>query len=328
MTKLLETYLKIGFEEPNKSEMQRLVQRNVPRELSTEFDGRTEPVRELLLSTAIESTTLIQTEMYNTVMQGARMAQCFRQAVPVFQMKANSLTMPYGATSTYAGMVAEGAEVPISSQDYNVITFTAHKYAARPVITTEMIDDGLYDAIALEVEYAGESIENSLNQLALTEMLDGAGNEQDCDVSGTPTVADAGVKAIAAGMSLMKEDKMKPDTIVMSPGFEAVLLQEYLPSNYVGSDVAATGRVPSLLGLKPYMCDVADASSSYTWGYSSDGYIGAIILDTRKCGGIGMRQDIRITEYKDPIRDLQGAVLTARFDADSVLANAICRIEY
>jgi hypothetical protein len=321
MTRLLSTYLRLGLEEPGAAETKRIVEA-LPRELTAYHDGKIEPVRELLLSTAIESTTLIQSEMYATVQEGAKFAQVMRNAVPVFQMKANQLSFPYGATGTYAGKVAEGAEIPIANQDYNIVSFTAQKYGVRPVITKEMVEDSLYDAIGMEVRYAGESVENSLNQLMLTELLDGAGNEHDASGS------DLGIKSVSKAIGLIKADHFKPDTIVMAPEFETGLRGELPLTSYPGAESVSNGGAPPTMGLRSFVCDVADDSSTYTWEYNSDGDIGAVVFDSRKCGGIGMRRDITIERYADPIRDLMGMSVSARFDADTVFANAISRIEY
>lgn len=328
MTRLLETYLKLVLEEPRGTALQGIVEREIPRELGAyDADGKLVPVRELLLSEGIESS-LIQAEMYSTVLQGARQAQCFRQAIPTFQMKSKQLTFPYGSTGAYANKTGEGAEARIGNQDYATLTFTAEKYTVRPVISDEMIADSLYDAMALEIEYAGTALENSLNQVMLTELLDGAGNEYDCDVGGTPTIADAGVKAVANAIGLIKADGFLPDTLILSPQAEALIMAEFVPTGYVGAEAAMSGRLPTMLGLRTFACGVADASTSYAWEYDSDGDIGMLVYDSKKAGGIGMRQDVTVKTQPDIARGLQDIVVSARFDCDSAFANAISRVEY
>ena len=169
MTKLLRTYLDIGLNQPTGRALERAVS-TIPRELGTVFDGKVEPVRELLLSTAIESTNLIQTEMYATVVEGAEPFKVMRQALNVLPMNAATLDIPVGEVGSYAREVAEGAEVPISTQDYSKVTFTAKKIAERPVITDEMVADALYPVIELELRKAGAKLENKINQMAIVEI--------------------------------------------------------------------------------------------------------------------------------------------------------------
>ena len=98
----LATYLKLASAGPG--EAKQIIEHKIPRELTTyDSDGKVVRVRELLVSEAIESTTLIQTEMYNTVMAGAEPVKYMRQALPVIGAKGNTLTVPLGESGTYAG---------------------------------------------------------------------------------------------------------------------------------------------------------------------------------------------------------------------------------
>lgn len=321
MTQLLKTYLKIGLEEPNGRALERIVE-TIPRELGTVYDGKIEPVRELLLSTAIESTTLIQTEMHATVLEGAEPWKCMRQACTVLPMKANTLTIPVGEVGSYAPEVAEGAEIPISDQDYTAVTLTAKKYGVRPMITDEMVADALYPVIEMEIRKAGAKLENTLNQIALTNLIDNtSANEH--DTAG----ANQGIKAIATAIKLVKADGFIPDRIVLHPDAEALIMAEYIPTGYVGAEAAQSGKLPNLLGLSPFITNVADASSQ-TWEYNSDGDIGMVVFDSNNGTVIGERQPITVKRFDDVIRQLQGGTVSARWAVGTLQANAGARIEY
>lgn len=322
MTRLLQTYLRIAHQEPGPAELKALVNREIPRELGVEFDGKIEPVRELLLSTAIESTTLVQTEMYATVLQGAEPRKCMREAVTVLPMKDNQMTIPVGEAGSYAVEVAEAAQIPISTEDYTPVTLTAHKYGARPVITKEMIEDGLYPVIEMQVRKAGQKIENRINQLMLTEMIDSAGLEH--DTAG----ANQGTKAVVAAMSAVGGAGFLADSLILSPDAQAVVMAEFTPTAFTGSDQVMRGQLPPLFGLKPFVCGVTDASATQTWEYDSDGDIGMLVFDSSEGPVMGMRRDITVIDYDDPIRDLRGMSVTARVAVDTMQANAICRVEY
>ncbi len=56
--------------------------------------------------------------------------------------------------------------------------------------------------------------------------------------------------------------------------------------------------------------------------------MGMLVFDSANCGGIGMRQDIRVEQYSDPIRDLTGISVTMRAACQYGVANAIARVEY
>ena len=208
MTQLFRTYAKIGIEEPNGRALEHIVE-TIPRELGTVFDGKIEPVRELLLTTAIESTTLLQTEMHATVLEGAEPWKCMRQACVTLPMKANTLTIPVGEVGSYAPEVAEGAEIPIGVQDYTAVTLTAKKYGIRPMITDEMVADALYPVMEMEIRKAGAKLENTLNKIALGALIDGtAANEHDTGASAQ------GIKAIATAVKKVKADGFIPDRVI------------------------------------------------------------------------------------------------------------------
>ena len=320
MTHELSKYLEIAH--AGNAEGRKLAQ-SIPRALGHyDHENKLVSVRELLLTEAIESTTLIQTEVYKTVMEGAQPAICMREALPTINMTSKSMDIVKRPAGRYAGEVAEGAEIPIKNDDYSKATFTAKKYGERPLITKELIEDSQFDVIAMEIQAAGRAIENTLNQVGLTELLDDAGLEHDTAGS------NQGIKAVAAAIGVMKKQNYIPTDIILAPLAESMVMKEFVPTGYTGADAVMAGRLPNMLGLNVHNCNVTDASGTYTWDYDADGEIGMILIDKFNCGAIGMRRDITIEKYDDPIRDLMGMSVTARFDVDSLQTNAICRVEY
>ena len=321
MTKLLRTYLDIGLNQPTGRALERAVS-TIPRELGTVFDGKVEPVRELLLSTAIESTNLIQTEMYATVVEGAEPFKVMRQALNVLPMNAATLDIPVGEVGSYAREVAEGAEVPISTQDYSKVTFTAKKIAERPVITDEMVADALYPVIELELRKAGAKLENKINQMAIVELVNNSSaNEHDTNGS------NQGIKAIAAAVAKVEADGFMPDRIVMCPGFKAGLMAEFVPTGFSGADTVMTGKLPNLLGLQAFVSNVVHTTAA-SWAYAAGDNLGAVVFDSQNSTMLGIRQDITVKRYDDVVRMLQGTVVSARVAVGTLQANAGARIKY
>ena len=321
MTQLLRTYLDIGLNAPTGRALERAVSK-IPRELGTVFDGKVEPVRELLLSTSIESTNLIQTEMYKTVVEGAEPFKVMRNALNVLPMGAATLDIPVGEAGSYAREVAEGAEVPISTQDYSKVTFTAKKIAERPVITDEMVADALYPVIELELRKAGAKLENKINQMAIVELVNNSSaNEHDTNGS------NQGIKAIAAAVAKVEADGFMPDRIVMCPGFKAGLMAEFVPTGFSGADTVMTGKLPNLLGLQAFVSNVVHTTAT-SWAYASGDNIGAVVFDSQNSTMLGIRQDITVKRYDDVVRMLQGTVVSARVAVDTLSATAGAYIQY
>jgi hypothetical protein len=291
--------------------------------MGVRVNGKPTLVRQLVLSTGVESTTLTQTAMAATVLEGAQPARCFREALWTRPMAAKTETIPKGQAGTYADEIAEGAQVPEYHQDYGSVTLTAKKYGTRPAITEDMLEDALYDVAAMEVRYGGARIENTINQVVLTGLLDAA-NTLEHDTSGS----NQGLKAVGKAKSLVRGAGWGPNTLVMCADAEAKINDDFIPSSYVGAAEVMAGKLPPMLGLRAFNCDVEDASATYTWDYDSDSDIGMLVFDSMKAGVLGIRRDIRVEKFRDVIADVTHAVLTSRFGFASIWSTACARIEY
>lgn len=320
MTKLFTRYLDIA-NNPESSYAKRAIA-SLPKELGMMREGKLVQVKELLLTESIEGTTLIQAEAYRTAFEGAEPSVCMREALNILEMKSKVMNVTVGEEGTYAPSIAEGTDIPIKNQDYDSVQYTAVKYGGRPLITNELIEDGLFDTAAMEVRKVGRSIENRLNQNSITMAIDSAGLEH--DTAG----ANQGIKAVAAGVSQVRAAGFNPDTLVMHPEAESLILQEYVPTNYYPTKaIVDTGFVPRIMGLGVHVCGVVD-NGTEVWGYGADGEIGMVIYDSSVAQAIGMRRDISVNDYDDPIKDLVGMSVTSRFDVQTITASAMCRVEY
>ncbi|MFA5269641.1 MAG: phage major capsid protein [Methanoregula sp.] len=345
MTQLLIRALEAAHAQDS-NEQKRLQQKIVSRDLA-EFeratgtrymiegaDGKIHPARELLLSEAIESGTLVQTEINRTIMDGAQPARCMRDAVPVIPMQSNSMQINIGESGRYAPFVGEGAEFTIRNQDYTPRTWTAKKIGEIPLCTKEMVADSLFAVVEQEVRAAGEACENTLNQWMLQVLLDNAGNEYDINAA---VAALGGAAALRECKALIKADGFQADRFIYHPQVETYIFKDYTPIAYnpVAQEQMRTGLLPMILGCRPFECGVdltttsaPTKSASYTWGAPTDGYIGMCLFDSRKVGYIGMKQDLFVEDYRDPLRDLVGGKVSMRVACQYGIANAIGRVEY
>lgn len=298
---------------------------NIPEKLGCNHDGKKTTVKNLLLSTSIESTTLINTEFYQTVMEGAEPMKCMRNAIPTFRTNAGVLRVPLGETGTYAPKVAEGAEILTDTQDYDSRDFTVYKYGTKPMISQELIDRSMYDVIALEVAKAGARCENVLNQASLSVILENSGNSSDCGGSGaTP------LKFLAAAQGENTADGFTGDTAILFPTCYAAVVGSLTGTPYGGlaDQATRTGTIPNVLGMSTAVCGITDTSATYTWGWGTDNYIGALVLDSRNAGAIAMEKDITVDKQIDVVRQVVNAPVSIRFGVNYLQANAACRVLY
>ncbi len=313
------------------SEAKELAQARIPKKLTVKhFDGKEYNARELILSEGISATPLIQIQYFNTVMEGARLVLCARSAIRAERMtKGNTIRLPFQSASYgRAPEIPEGGPYRNSNATYTYRDFTIKKYGEVAPITDEMIADSLYNTMALEVGVLGEHLENSLNYEAIGVILENSGLEHDT------TGSNQGIKALASAKLLLKGKASdgtggyNADTIIATTEFDTGLNKEFLLTNYWGGQTVVNGGTPPALGMRYFMTNSAVNSTTYTWGYSADGNIGALVLDMMKAGAYVMREDITIEDLKEPLNDLTTAKGKIRFGVNYGIANAACRIEY
>ena len=277
---------------------------------------------------AISDSTLVQEEVYKTVIEGAEPFRCFREVFPVIKTDSYSVRFVKGQAGSYAEKVAEGAAITIDVQNYSKQDISIEKFGTRPLITNELIEDSLFDVVELELKKAGARMENTLNREVLNKILNGSNkistNTVDPGASAHIDVAD-----VASAIAKVKKQNFIPDILVTHPTAEGYLLSDsnlaYV--SYAGTNVPLTeGKVPKIMGLTPYTCTATD-SSSPTWDDTTGGSdVTALVFSKNDLGVICMRRDITIEQYDDPIHDLVGISVTMRFGTDVLNEKAGCII--
>lgn len=322
MTQYIRPFLELGFD-PDNSRKHQIVN-SIPKELTTVHNGKPVGVRELLQAEGINATTLIQTEVLSTVIEGSQPAKCWRDILPIFRTTSNSIRVPVIDAGRYAPDVAEGAEIPIDITTPSATTFTIKKTGVRPAITREMIEDGLVDVIALELGAAGLNMENKFNQDCINTILANCTTTYDC----ATVAATQGIKAVAGGYAALAGANWTADALVMCPGAMGRLMQDFLQvtANYAVGTTATSGILPPVLGLRSGMYGGTYTGATYTWRYTTDNDIGMLVLDSKKAGAVAMRRDMTVEQYDDPIRDLMGASVTMRYGVNYFQPTATCRI--
>jgi len=321
MTNELKKMLELAYEPDNQRKRELVA--SLPREMSFNQDGELKTIkRELLLTEAIESG-LIQTEVANTVVQGADLAKCWFNVLPQFKIKGNAYNYPVGEDGLYAAQVAEGAGFPNRTQNYSSVAFSTKKYAVSPKITNEMIEDGMIDVMASELKFAGIAIQNAVEVVCLNEMLLNSGAAH--DTGGT----NQGLKAIISAKALLRGYGFNPTDVVMCPEAEAVMMWDMAPQSGHPGILGSSGTVPDgTLAMKWHTCAVAYGGGTYNWSYDTADDEGILVLDAARAGAIGISRPLTIENYDDPIHDLRGMAVSMRMDCQTLVANAAIRVQY
>ena len=317
----LTKMLQLAYEDGN-SERKKNLERASTKTILTNGIGE-EKYKALLQSNAIQSTNLLQEQVYKTISEGAEPWRVMREILPIINTDTYSVRVVKGETGTYAVDVAEGAKVPIDTQVYTNEDISITKIGTRPIITTELVEDCLFDIIQLELTKAGARMENKLNRDCLLEILtDTTAGTSDVDPAG-PHVA---VTDLAKSRADVAGNNYLPDTLIMHPSFEGYLLQD---SNLVYASWAGTAAglrgadTGKIMGLTPHTCSVTTGSAGHVWGSTdaANNYNG-IIMDKAAHTYLAMRRDLTVEEYDDPIHDILGIACTMRYGVSTIQAGS------
>jgi hypothetical protein len=300
---------------------------SLPKEMSYIQDGELKTVkRELLLTEAIETTGLVQTEVANVVAEGSASSQCWQKVMPVYNIKGNAYMHAIGEAEMYAAEVPEAAEIPNRTQDYGVATFAIKKYAQSPKISNEMVEDAMVNVIEEEIKYAAKAVTNKVEQICNNEFLEHATSNWDT------LAANQGVRAVASAIAILRGAGFMPDAVVMHPELEAMCMRDMIPGNFFPGQSVGTGDAlmpQGYLGIKWATCGVADvAGGTYTWDYDADNEVGGLVVDSSRAGGIAVARPLTVKQYEDPVHDLQGMSISMRMDAKTFAPTALCRITF
>lgn len=279
----------------------------------------------LLQSNAIQSSYLLQEEVYKTISEGAEPFKCMRDILPIIKTDTYSVRIVKGETGSYADEVAEGAKVPIDTQVYTKADITIKKIGTRPIITNELIEDCLFDIAELELKKAGSRMENKLNRDCLLELL--------TDITVTdvdPAGSHIEVSDIAKARADVENYNYIPDVMIMHPSAEGYLLQD---SNLVYASYAGTaatlnsGKIPKILSLTPYTLSVTTNSTAEYWDSTdSSNHFNCVLFDSKASTYLAMRRDLTVEEYDDPIHDILGIACTMRYGVAGIQGYAGVKI--
>jgi len=301
-----------------------LAVRRLEEKLNTTFSGKPIPLmqnemrqkigeflrnnrlQEILLSDASQATA----KVLDVVWEAAKPNLVGREIAVVIAQDAPSIKIPRAKLSK-AYEVAEGAEIPVGTEDYDSVTLTPEKYGVRPLISREMVEDAEWDVIEYQLAEAGRAMADLETETIVSKMISDAGNSVAATTSGTLAYGDV--------VNILKEcliDNFAPDVLVIHPSELADLLKDtsiQKAMEWGGPAVAPSGKVASLLGMRVLV------STKVTSGT-------AIVVDSKHAGVLFVRRDITAEDYEDPVKDLAGVSITARWAYTTLRAEAIGKI--
>lgn len=287
-------------------------------------------------STNEEVDQLFRNQLLETVMEGSRRRQIARDVSNVINVDTNKGEIPISQDDQSGRRTAEGAEIRDDGEDRTTLSWDTTKVSQGSRVTEEMRDHAIIDLIEREVRHVGRSVENSINEVWLTNAVDKA-VDNGSSVEFDDTQDDPGYQALNSLYGQIDRDDFLPDTFVTTPGFrtETFSTDSLRFAQRSGSDEVVRERAFDPLldmehvgaSLNSYDTEGRNVvgGGSNTWEFSdedgaavSDG-IGCLQLNTEEnhlflyaANG----QDIEVKDYDDPIRDLVGFNARIQVDQD------------
>jgi len=298
----LEQHLHTSFSGKTVDQLYRELQQKMIPVLT----GRDPHLRRTLLSDSSQAVA----KVLDIVWEAAKPNLIGRELVTVMAKDEPSIKIPRAKLSK-AYEVAEGAEIPIGTEDYDSVTLTPKKYGVRPLISREMVEDAEWDVIQYQLAEAGRAMADLETEKIITKMISDAGNSAAAATSGTLAYAD-----IVDMINLIMTDDFAPDVMAVHPSEFADLLKDTAiqkAMEWGGPAVAPTGKIAGLLGMRVLI------STKVTSGT-------VLVVDSKHASVLFIRRDITAEEYEDPVKDLAGVAITARWIYNTMRANAIGKI--
>jgi hypothetical protein len=292
-------------------------------------------------STNEEVDTLFREQLLETIMEGSRRRQIARDVANVINADTKRGDVPIAEDDRAGRATAEGAEIRDDGESYTTISWDTTKVTAGSRVTEEMVDHAIVDLIERQVEDVGRRVENSINEVWLTNAVDDAvANGQTVEFDST--LDDPGYQALNSLYGQIDRDDFLPDTFVTTPGFRTeVFSNDQLRFvNRSGDDSVIRDRMfEPLLDMEHYAAslnayddtgqNVGGSGGANTWEFTDAS--GAAVSDGIGCLALAQEHnhlilynpngtDIEVKDYDDPIRDLRG--FNARIHCDQDYSQA------
>lgn len=281
--------------------------------------------RTLLNDSITELDTLFREQLLDTVIMGAEPRKIARDAANVVNVETSKGDLPRGSSQTYADEIPPGGEIETDEENFDTVPYNTTKIGQGFGVNDELIDQTSVDVIERNVRFSGAAVENKINRIWLSNLVDNAGNNH--DTAGT----NQDVTMVNKAIETIELDDYDPvDTLVMHPSFKTSLFEDsnLVYANRAGSDSALADREYSpLMGVQMFGASGGTYSGSNSWDFSADADLGGVVFNS-DFNSVVLYQDLTTKDFEDPIRDITGGNVRAHVDSVNHWDNAVATIQY
>jgi len=261
------------------------------------------------LSASEDLRRLTQKAYYNAVIAGAKRREFMRKILPVVKTGSHRVRVFTSNANGYASKGAYKGEPPVFHPKYTSVDVITEKAWTLPLAPKELVEDAEFDLIENEVSLAGMRLENTLNQDAISTLIDNAGHSETCD-GGSP------LTAIQNACTDVSDSQFTPTYMITNLKF---LFSAF---SIIQTPFMTEG---GSLNIR-YISITSNGDNN--WGWENAGDVGAVVLDAEMAGLILMKEDITVKKYSDPLDDLRGAVVEMKYKVVVTKPKAICIIKH
>jgi len=307
------------------------------RELASPLD---DAIKRTLYATSTqeEVDTLFREQLMETVIEGSRRRQIARDVSTIQNVDTRKGDVPISEDDNSGRRTAEGAEIRDDADEFTTIEWDCTKVSAGSRVTEEMVDHALIDMVEWRVQEVGRRVENSINEVWLTNAVDDAVANGSGPVEFDSTNDDPGYQALNEAYGQIDRNDFLPEYFVTTPGYRTETFgnDSLRFANRSGSDDVVRERAfdplldmehvgASLNSYDDTGKNVGGTGGSNTWEFTdasgnvvNDG-IGSLLLNQTHNHLFLYNpngNDIEVKDYDDPIRDLTGFNARIHVDQD------------
>lgn len=252
----------------------------------------------------------ILTDIYRTVSEAVRTKLIGTNLVSMRlgpgDIPGNTLNIVHQTKNSLAvHLVGEGAEIPISTEDTYFYQVQPRKWATRPLVTREMIEDSLFAVMERQLREAGYQMARNLDRnIILLNLRRGSGNT----VTGVAAITVANIAT--AIQNLETNDYVFTDMpIGAAVANDLRNIDTFVEANKAGVNDPSKSLIGTIFGGKVWQTN--NLTSSFG---ASTNATDAVVMDRDWSLVFAEKRPLTVDRYNDVTRQLEGIVLSARWD--------------
>jgi HK97 family phage major capsid protein len=263
------------------------------------------------------SSYLIPAGMYNTLIAAVRknlvLSSLAAMRIGPDSIKGSAIKIPLQQPETMTvNQINEGAEVPNGMEQYSSVTLTPIKYGVRIWISQEMLEDGAFDTLALNIATAGYHLASNEESLIVAQLdaADTASSNSIANSNATLPVTD-----ITAAIQKLRASNYNPTHFIIGCELENDIynLDGFTHADKSGVNDPTRRLIGRIAGMKVIVSNNVSAKLGY-------------VIDAAQAFIIGEKRPITVKKFFNAARDTSEAVVTQRIAVAYLRAAAVSEI--